>query len=97
MQGGVYVASGAVRPRSRHSGAPPSPRPPIAILDTTGAEEETYTPPTKNAAPMMDAACCVLLVADANPSRARAPGPDEQAEVDGVDDAIAIDVETLAH
>ena len=57
---------------------------------------ETYTAALQNAAPVLDAAFCVLLVADANPSRARAPGPDEQAEVGGVDDAIAIDVETLA-
>ena len=56
VQGGVYVASDGVQSPATASGTPPSLRPPSAILDATGAHEETHTAATQNAAPVMDAA-----------------------------------------
>ena len=41
--GGVYVASESMQPPAKASGYPPSLRPPIAILDATGAAGETHT------------------------------------------------------
>ena len=47
---------------------------------------------------MMDAAFCVLLVAGVKCSLARAPGGEQDAEVDAVDDFVIVEVrEAILH
>ena len=88
VQGGVYVASGAVRARSRHSGAPDPLGLPARSWMPLGLREKRTRHATQNTAP--GDGCGVrslLLVAGVRRSRARGPVADQETKVGGGDDA----------